>query len=273
MKPVARHSAFTLIELLVVISMIGILAAITMPTLSNWRRADAMTAATRQLQDDVERARQLAISHRTTVYMVFCPSNFWTDVAYSALPQTEKDKAQRLLDKQLSAYTFVTLRGAGSQPGQQSPRYLSDWRTLPEGTIIPYNKFRPYISGMDLFFHDPPWPAAPTNTYRVRTFTWTNNIPFPSPEAYNPAFPNQRFVSVPYIGFNHLGQLTSGVDEFIPLAKGRVAPALDANKVPLQQSPTVVENPPGNSTNAFTLIRIDWLTGRARVEKQQLPPQ
>jgi len=38
---------------------------------------DAMTAATRQMLDDVGRARQLAISQHTTVYMVFVPENFW----------------------------------------------------------------------------------------------------------------------------------------------------------------------------------------------------
>ena len=31
------------------------------------------------------------------------------------------------------------------------------------------------------------------------------------------------------------------------------------------------ENPPGNSTNNFLLVRIDKLTGRARVEKQEFP--
>jgi hypothetical protein len=34
--------------------------------------------------------------------------------------------------------------------------------------------------------------------------------------------------------------------------------------------PVVEERPPGNSTNAFNLIHIDWLTGRARVERQQI---
>jgi len=70
-KSAPHNSAFTLIEMLVVISIIGILAAITMPVVANFRKADSMLAATRQLQDDVERARMLAISQRTTVYMIF----------------------------------------------------------------------------------------------------------------------------------------------------------------------------------------------------------
>src|SRR5689334_13492974 len=75
-----RHSlrdAFTLIELLTVIAIIGILAAIVSPTLIHLRKGDAMLAATRQMLDDCGRARQLAISQRTTVYMVFVPTNFW----------------------------------------------------------------------------------------------------------------------------------------------------------------------------------------------------
>ena len=75
-----QHSrAFTLIELLVVISILGIMAALTVPVLKNFAKSDATLSASRQLLDGVARARQLAISQRTTVYMVFVPTNFWND--------------------------------------------------------------------------------------------------------------------------------------------------------------------------------------------------
>ena len=62
-----------------VIAILGILAAMTVPVLKNFAKSDATLGASRQLLDGVARARQLAISHRTTVYMVFVPTNFWTD--------------------------------------------------------------------------------------------------------------------------------------------------------------------------------------------------
>jgi hypothetical protein len=47
-------------------------------------------------------------------------------------------------------------------------------------------------------------------------------------------------------------------------------PARDANKAMLWNSPSVSETPPGNSINAFNLVQIDWLTGRAVLENQKV---
>ena len=58
-----------------VIAIMGILAAIALPTIRGMK-PNAKVAATRQLLDAVGRARQLAISQRTTVYMVFLSTNF-----------------------------------------------------------------------------------------------------------------------------------------------------------------------------------------------------
>ena len=129
---------------------------------------------------DVARARQYAISQRTTVYMIFCPADFWNDARYALINAsvTEKPKAVKLYDKQLNSYTFVTLRSVGEQPGRISPRYLQSWRTLPEGAIIAPLKFQPRTTTLRVIE-----PSDINRYFDVRGFAVTNIVPFPSAEA------------------------------------------------------------------------------------------
>ena len=265
-------SAFTLLELLTVIAIMGILASIALPTVRGMKPS-AKVAATRQLLDAVDRARQLAISQRTTVYMVFLRTNFWTDpaYAYNSWSTSDRTEATSLLDKQLLSYAYVCLRSVGDQPGTHYPRYLSSWRTLPQGAYIPLEKFTPY---------NPNNPVPVLNVvtsgvvaYPVFGFNYTNIVPFPS-ENTLPASPTRPYVSLPYIAFDGMGQLVSGQNgqpELIPLAEGSVSFPRDANsRVAVAQSPQVTERPPGNTLADYSLVYIDRLTGRAHVERRKV---
>ncbi len=264
--------AFTLLELLTVIAIMGILASMALPTIRGMK-PNAKVAATRQLLDAVGRARQLAISQRTTVYMVFLSTNFWKDPAYNFTSWTPSDQLEitNLLDKQLVSYAYVSLRSVGDQPGVRHARYLSSWRTLPQGSYISLDKFFPFNPANPV-----PVLKILTNgitAYQVFGFNYTNVVPFPS-ENTLPASTAHPYVALPYIAFDGMGQLVSGASgqpELIPVAEGSVLFARDGqSKVPLAQPPQVIERPPTNTVENYSLVSIDRLTGRAHVERRKV---
>ena|SRR6185437_6056561 len=192
--------------------------------------------------------------------------NWWNSLA----PQ-EKAAGTNLLDKQFSGYTFVSLRSVGDQPGQGRTRYISDWKSLPDGAFIATNKFN-YNNFLNNYYYTitDNSSASPVD-YRIYSFNYTNSLPFPTATNSNSS------VVLPYVAFNYLGQLTvdgtqmSVLDEYIPLAQGGVSYAVDGNKALQLLPPDATENPLGNSTNSmFNVIRVDRLTGRATLLQQKL---
>jgi prepilin-type N-terminal cleavage/methylation domain-containing protein len=284
-------SAFTLIELLAVIAIIALIAALAAPIFKQFSKSDVVEAATRQMLDDCARARQLAISQHSTVYMVFIPTNFWGKPAnfntgpWNNLPPAMQTSTiiTQMYGAQWTGYMMTSLRTVGDQPGRQYPHDLVRVKTLPDGSFIAPFKFTAPLY---------PFVNAPYPTNRpdlpIYGFLLTNNIPFPTADVltnagppnpnYFQTFKFQGGLTLPYVAFNYLGQLTPGdgsllpYDENIPLAFGAVLPSRSStNRMNIQGFPNATEMPAGNSTNiSFNVIHIDRLTGRARVERQDV---
>jgi prepilin-type N-terminal cleavage/methylation domain-containing protein len=300
--------AFTLVELLVVISIMGLIAALTVPALKNMGRSTLQTSASRQLLDDIGTARLMAISRHTTVYMVFVPTNFFNLVTSPAqgsqnlftaisgmLPGADRDAAllalTNLVDKQLTGYNFISLGRVGDQPGQHAWHYLDDWKALPEGAFIASAKFQSTYSytPMQIPVWQNDYPAAgQIDNWRRTGVVLPQIYPFTNANVFIP-FPTEKSPSVmlPCLVFNHLGRLISEYDgrngddpssyhhAYLPLAQGTVSYGRDANKTPVLtvvKAADITENPPGNSASiSYNVIDVDPLSGRAKLLVHHLP--
>lgn len=274
--------AFTLIELLTVIAIIGLIAVMAAPVFAHVRKSDLVETASRQMLDDFARARQLAISERSTVCVEFVPANFWgglNALPWAQLPPLARTSAvvTQLYASQWTGYRMVSLRSVGDQPGRQNAQDLLTVKTLPDGSFIAPLKFSAPSFGSGLT------PPSPINRpdLPIYGFLSASNIPFPSSDVladpnYALVFNSTGGLTLPYVAFNYLGQLSASdgsmlaYDENIPLAFGSVLePRNLATRAAVQGLPSVTEIPAGNSTSiSYNVIHIDRLTGRARLERE-----
>jgi len=253
-------AAFSLVELMVVLGIIGLLAALGFPMVKSLHQGSAMAAASRQLLDDISLARMRAINNRTTIYLVFAPTNPAVQLKSMMAAGTNDARALKqltnLISGQFSAYALMAARTVGDQPGRPTPRYLTEWRNLPEGVFVSPFKYTGLV-------------AADWSRLNVtnRPFLYK---PLPFPTATSPAF------LLPYVAFNSSGQLdrqfpsAGGPDEIIPLTRGSIMFAKDALGRNTFEAPDFREVPPGNGTNMFNRVHVYWQTGRARVEKLEV---
>jgi prepilin-type N-terminal cleavage/methylation domain-containing protein len=246
----ANRSGFTLIEMLVVIGIIAVMIGIAVPNLRGLREGNEIEAASRQMVQDLSLARARAINGRTTVAVIYLPwSLLKLDLA--GYRPDEVDEIKRLQAGVYTQYALFSARRVGDQPGQNTPRYMTEWKGLPEKTFIATNKFTS---------------ATSTNRFRY--------APFPFP------FADSRNLGLPYVAFNHEGRLSLADGSplnppgniRIPLARGAILYIRDATGGVPDTSFSVQEVPPGNSLASSNVVVIDWLTGRARMERAEIQP-
>jgi type II secretory pathway pseudopilin PulG len=252
---------------MVVIGIIGFIAAMTLPHVGGMGQANSMTTATRQMLDDVAFARKRAMVNRSTVYMVFLPPMFWTNYGYFNSANVEAENVltgrqmTNLMAHQYSAYALVSLTTVGDQPGQHTPHYITDWRSLPNGVFIAPFEFTMTNTFTNLYTTN----TLSGNTNVSSIWPWTRvSIPFPS------LYPPNMNINLPCIGFTPQGSLTTQfTNQYIALARGSIFYPTDTNGIPLLEPPMWNENPPGNDANNPNLIQIDWLTARATLLQNQ----
>jgi len=240
-----RGNAFTLLELMIVVVIIGTLAAISLPAMKDMGKANRMNAAINQLLDDITLARQRAINGQTVVHVVFVPPNV-NYFTFNTADARDLELGRQLLDGGYTRYALFAERTVGDQPGRPQFRYLTDWRSLPDGVIIATDQFL-----------DPN--------------TWNPNSGLPRPfRRIKIPFPTSNGISndIPHIAFNELGSLvTSRGDETIELKEASIFSTRNQNGT--VDDFDVREVNPGQYAN-YTRIIIDAFTGRARIDRPQI---
>ena len=257
--PAFPTAGFTILELLIVIAIIGFLAAVALPSLKGITKSNVMVNATRQLVDDLAYARQLALKERTTVHVIFVPP--WVD-QYNPNASSERDRRvwTNLLASPYSGYAIYAERTVGDQPGQAHHRYLTSWKTLPEGILIDPGEFKDWETVAD-------WNNA-LNSGTNAPFKYGDGLAFPTADG-NQAQPRFR---VPHVTFDSAGSLdvrdglgnrVIGQDEVIRLVRGSIFYQRNTDGTLAEFDARV----PAGEYDTTNQIRIAGLTGRAKVER------
>jgi len=238
--------------MLVVLGIIAAVLAIGLPAMKGLGQGNELEDALRRLRSDLGQARQMAISRHTTVAVVFVPPDIlaMTQAGYQNSPEWSAVKA--LKGGLYTHYAFLAMRQPGDQPGAPRLEYLSAWKGLPAKTFIATN----------LFVFDPV----------VGLPRWPLPLPYESSLTNN--------LSLPYVAFNHQGRLVklagfgseadAGADMVIPVTRGAIMYVRGADGDLSPGDVTVQEVPPNFAAEVPNRVVVEWMTGRARIEKVEV---
>ena len=166
------------------------------------------------------------------------------------------DQVQELWGLVYSGYAIYAKRTVGSQPGSSTPQYLTDWKSLPDGVLFDPEK---------LPIGNPANPVNPDPRSHPHELAGLN-------------FPNEDVtrLQLPVIEFNSQGQLASGSDEFLTFVQGVIEFKRKAGEIipfdPLDDwEESIIYTSQNEGQPQRHYIRINWLTGRARVVQPEIP--
>lgn len=152
-----RTSGFTLIEMLTVLVIVGVLAGITLTAMHNIGRSTALHSASRQVADQINKARNYALGNGTYVYMVVANGQTTTDPNY---PFTSFGFC-------VSAVTNPASIGSALS----NVRYVENIQNLPTGIV-----FSNYVVNVPLLNISFPNNGTLTHPAWVLTFTPSGQV-------------------------------------------------------------------------------------------------
>ena len=151
-------SGFTLIEMLTVLVIVAILAGITITAMHNVGRSTALHTASRQLADQINKARNYALANGTYVYMV---------VATDQTTPTDPNYPFTSFGFCVSAVTNPANIGSALS----NVRYVENIQRLPTGTV-----FSNYVANVGSANVSFPNSGSITHPAWVVTFTASGQI-------------------------------------------------------------------------------------------------
>jgi prepilin-type N-terminal cleavage/methylation domain-containing protein len=152
-----RTSGFTLIEMLAVLVIVGVLVGITLTSMHNIGRSTALHSASRQIADQISKARNYALGNGTYVYMVVANGQTTTDPNY---PFTSFGFC-------VSAVTNPASIGSALS----NVRYIENIQNLPTGIV-----FSNHVDNIPLLNISFPKSGTLQNPAWVLTFTPSGQV-------------------------------------------------------------------------------------------------